>query len=91
MTADPHGTIISRADEAEQLLFSDIDPGEVERTKKCFPGRKRPQGCTLSLTSYQEIRVDERKNGFFCSFFSELTEKIPADQLFISGKTHAYM
>jgi omega-amidase len=40
MTADPHGTIISRADEAEQLLFSDIDPGEVERAKKAFPVEK---------------------------------------------------
>jgi predicted amidohydrolase len=40
MTADPHGTIISRADEAEQLLFSDIDPGEVERTKRAFPVEK---------------------------------------------------
>jgi omega-amidase len=40
MTADPHGTIISRADEAEQLLFSEIDPGEVERTKSAFPVEK---------------------------------------------------
>jgi len=40
MTADPHGTIISRADEAEQLLFSDIDPGEVERVKKALPVEK---------------------------------------------------
>jgi len=40
MTADPHGTIISRADEAEQLLFSDIDPGEAERAKKAFPVEK---------------------------------------------------
>ena len=40
MTADPHGTIISRADEAEQLLFSDIDPGEVERIKSAFPVEK---------------------------------------------------
>jgi omega-amidase len=40
MTADPHGTIISRADEAEQLLFSDIDPGEVERAKKALPVEK---------------------------------------------------
>jgi omega-amidase len=40
MTADPHGTIISRADEAEQLLFSEIDPEEVERTKTTFPVEK---------------------------------------------------
>jgi len=37
MTADPHGVITSRAHEAEQLLFSDIDPGYVERTRKAFP------------------------------------------------------
>jgi len=37
MTADPHGTIICRAGEAEQLLFSDIDPGEVEMTRSGFP------------------------------------------------------
>ena len=40
VTADPHGTIISRANEAEQLLFSDIDPGEVERTRRAFPVEK---------------------------------------------------
>jgi predicted amidohydrolase len=40
MTADPHGTIISCADQAEQLLFSDIDPDEVERTKTTFPIEK---------------------------------------------------
>jgi omega-amidase len=40
MTADPHGTIISRANEAEQLLFSDIDPGEVERLRNAFPVEK---------------------------------------------------
>lgn len=37
MTADPQGVIISRANEAEQLLFSDIDPGEVVRTRNAFP------------------------------------------------------
>jgi len=37
ITADPHGVIISRAHDAEQLLFSDIDPGEVERTRNAFP------------------------------------------------------
>ena len=37
ITADPHGVIISRANAAEQLLFSDIDPGEVERTRNAFP------------------------------------------------------
>jgi len=37
MTADPQGTIVSRANKAEQLLFSDIDPGEVTRTRNEFP------------------------------------------------------
>ncbi|MFY9800549.1 MAG: nitrilase-related carbon-nitrogen hydrolase [Methanoregula sp.] len=40
MTADPHGTIISRANEAEQLLFTDIDPEEVERIRNTFPVEK---------------------------------------------------
>ena len=37
ITADPHGVIIGRATDAEQLLFSDIDPSEVERTRNAFP------------------------------------------------------
>ena len=37
ITADPQGTIVSRANEAEQLLFTDIDPGEVTRTRDGFP------------------------------------------------------
>jgi omega-amidase len=37
ITADPHGKIISRAREAEQLLFTDIDPGEVESIRRSFP------------------------------------------------------
>jgi predicted amidohydrolase len=40
ITADPQGTIISRADEAEQLLFSDIDPGESETIRNVFPIEK---------------------------------------------------
>jgi omega-amidase len=40
MTADPHGSIISRADEAEQLLFSEIDPAEAENTRNSFPVEK---------------------------------------------------
>jgi len=40
MTADPHGNIVSRATDAEQLLFSDIDPEEVERMRSAFPVEK---------------------------------------------------
>ena len=44
ITADPHGVIISRANESEQLLFSDIDQEEVVRARNIFPDRKRLQG-----------------------------------------------
>lgn len=37
MTADPCGTIISRAGEAEQLVFSDIDPAGVKTARHRFP------------------------------------------------------
>ena len=37
MTADPHGTIISRANEAEQLIFVDLDPALVDSTRSSFP------------------------------------------------------
>jgi omega-amidase len=40
MTADPQGIIVCRANEAEQILFSDIDPGEVMRTRHGFPVEK---------------------------------------------------
>ncbi len=50
ITADPHGMIISRAHKAEQLLFSDIDPDEVERVRKSFPVEK---DCRDSL--YQAL------------------------------------
>lgn len=40
ITADPHGTITSRAHDAEQLIFSDIDPMEVTRTRSEFPVEK---------------------------------------------------
>lgn len=40
MAADPHGTIISRANEAEQLLFLDIDPSEVEAARLALPIEK---------------------------------------------------
>jgi len=37
MAADPHGAIISRANEAEQLLFIDIDPAEVAAARSALP------------------------------------------------------
>ncbi|HJX55701.1 MAG TPA: nitrilase-related carbon-nitrogen hydrolase [Methanoregula sp.] len=50
VTADPNGVIVSRANDAEQLLFSEIDPGEVERVRKSFPVEK---DCRDSL--YQAL------------------------------------
>jgi predicted amidohydrolase len=37
MTADPQGGIISRANDAEQLIFTDLDPALVETTRRLFP------------------------------------------------------
>lgn len=37
MTADPHGVIISRAHDAEQLIFADLDPTTVDATRSTFP------------------------------------------------------
>ncbi|PKL68162.1 MAG: nitrilase [Methanomicrobiales archaeon HGW-Methanomicrobiales-1] len=40
MAADPHGTIISHANDAEQLLFIDIDPAEVAAARSALPVEK---------------------------------------------------
>jgi omega-amidase len=37
ITADPHGTIISRANDAEQLIFVDLDPAMVDTARSSFP------------------------------------------------------
>jgi omega-amidase len=37
MTADPHGVIVSRAHDAEQLIFADLDPAIVETARSAFP------------------------------------------------------
>jgi len=37
IAADPHGTIISRANETEQLLFMDLDPTEVVAARSALP------------------------------------------------------
>ena len=40
MTADPHGAVISRANEAEQLLFCELDPEAVKAARTSFPVAK---------------------------------------------------
>jgi predicted amidohydrolase len=37
VTADPYGTIISHANEAEQLLFMELDPSEVTAARSALP------------------------------------------------------
>jgi omega-amidase len=37
MAADPHGVIISRANEAEQLLFIELDPAEIIAARSSLP------------------------------------------------------
>lgn len=37
MTADPHGTVICRANDTEQLAFADIDPVVVTEARNRFP------------------------------------------------------
>lgn len=40
MTADPRGSVISRAGQAEELLFCDLDPAVVRRVRTTFPVAK---------------------------------------------------
>jgi omega-amidase len=40
LAADPQGVIISRANEAEQLVFTDLDPGFIAATRLQFPVEK---------------------------------------------------
>lgn len=40
MAADPHGTVICRANDAEQLLFCDLDPMVVKTARTSFPVAK---------------------------------------------------
>jgi len=50
IAADPHGTIISRANEAEQLLFMDLDPAEVTAARSALPvGNDRKDALYHSL------------------------------------------
>jgi predicted amidohydrolase len=51
MTADPQGTVISRADEAEQLLFTDLDPALVALTREQFPVEKDRRDALYRLLS----------------------------------------
>ena len=56
MTADPHGMIISRANDAEQLLFSDLDPEETWRKYgQCISPLKTTEG-TNSITPFSRMK-----------------------------------
>lgn len=52
MTVDPHGTIIAKANNAEQLLFSDLRVSEVRLARESFPvGRDRRSALYHSLAN----------------------------------------
>nr|WP_321349701.1 nitrilase-related carbon-nitrogen hydrolase [uncultured Methanoregula sp.] len=52
MTIDPHGTIRSRANDAEQLLFSDLLVSEVRSARESFPAlRDRRTSLYHSLSN----------------------------------------
>ena len=55
MTADPHGTIISRANEAEQLLFCDLDPSVVDEARRSLPVAKRRKDHVYERLSQKSI------------------------------------
>jgi len=51
MTADPQGTIVSRANETEQLVFMDLDPAVIAATRRQFPVEKdRKDALYLTLS-----------------------------------------
>jgi omega-amidase len=53
MTIDPHGTIIARANNAEQLLFSDLRISEVQAARESFPvERDRRNALYHSLANH---------------------------------------
>jgi omega-amidase len=56
MTADPHGAIISRANDAEQLIFTDLDPSIVVTTRRQFPVEKDRKD-----TLYRTLSRDTRE------------------------------
>ncbi|MFA4860563.1 nitrilase-related carbon-nitrogen hydrolase [Methanoregula sp.] len=45
MTIDPHGTIIAKANNAEQLLFSDLRISEVRMARESFPVERDRRGA----------------------------------------------
>jgi omega-amidase len=53
MTADPHGTIISRANDAEQLVFTDIDPAAVTTARLHLPVEKDRRDALYRSLAYQ--------------------------------------
>ena len=54
MTVDPTGSVISRAGQAEQLLFCDLDPDVVRTTRTAFPVAK---DCRRDLYSALSDKV----------------------------------
>jgi predicted amidohydrolase len=50
MTANPYGTIISRAGDTEQLVFADLDPAVADEARSSFPvGKDRREDIYRNL------------------------------------------
>jgi predicted amidohydrolase len=56
MTADPNGSIICKANVAEQLLFCDIDPDLVESARSSFPVAKDCRDALYNRLSPRDTR-----------------------------------
>jgi omega-amidase len=56
IAADPHGTIISRANEAEQLLFIELDPAEVIAARSALPVENDRKDSLYHTLSKKEIK-----------------------------------
>jgi len=49
--ADPLGTIMIKANDSEQMIFSDFYPSVVERTRSAFPVQKDRKDALYSFLS----------------------------------------
>jgi len=56
MVVDPNGDVVAEADDAEQILYAEIDLGLVEKSRAARPylSLRRPGFCTLSARDVED-------------------------------------
>jgi predicted amidohydrolase len=56
MVVDPNGDVVAKADDAEQILYAEIDIGLVEKSRKARPylSLRRSEFCTLGPTDVED-------------------------------------